>query len=284
MSLEQKPSEFYLRAYDLFAILVPGLVFVMIALSISWDDWIRASIIKNRIEGMSEGWFFGIVILAGFVSGHIIEGIGSLLDDIEWRLMSTIFGPQGWAARLIGKFKLLQFVFSVTATFVPLLREFGPQRREVCVDLCRALPKRRITFKNARQWALVFLSKHAPAEINYLIEQKDAQRKAVRNIAVLALLVFLCPSIRNHAFQSEAKVNGVISIAADENAALDHVGEAKKFWPFGQNSIWLLVFVVATWQRHSQLQWKYSQMVFDYFTAYYAVSHAEQVDDGGLHG
>lgn len=250
MSFDQKPSEFYLRAYDLFAILVPGLVFVLIALAVAGNTWIQAATDKVKIVGNSEGWFLGIVLLAGFVSGHIIEGIGSLLDDIEWRLVSTIFSPEGRTSRLVERMRWLKVLHTVVATFVPVLREFSPQRHEICADLCRAFPKRSITLKNARQWALVYLSKHAPGEIKYLIEQKDAQRKAVRNIAVLVLLIFLCPTI------------GFL----------------------GKYSFWLFLLVVATWQRHSQLQWKYSQVVFDHFTAYYAISYAEEVDDGGLHG
>lgn len=244
--MDPKPNEFYLRAYDLFAILVPGLTFVGIVFAVTWP---QLSILLEPLSKLSELWLLGVVLLVGFVVGHIIEGIGSFLDDLEWRLMARALSRKNQ-----GRPKY-QVIYSLLGILLPVLRELSLRRDRICKEVKKVFPDQNITIANVRRWALVYLGANASAEDLRSIEHRDAQRKAVRNIAVLALLCCLCSKIRD------------LAVTYDSEMRLLTL---------------LYVLVAVTWHRHSQLQWKYSQVVFDYFTAYRSATHDEQEPTGAI--
>src|SRR6185437_6035944 len=173
-----KPTDLFIGVIDFFAVLVPGVVAVI---AVGWA-------MKFPLPEKQDASFLGAVLVAGFVLGHILHGLGSFLDVLVY---DPLFKPldhnqdvHGLRRRsyfrandkLYGAAKSL-ITYSAHEGSADAGQDLGTRPRQLPTGLY--------------QWARAWLRIHSP-EATAELDRLEADSKLFRSLSVLALGVLVC--------------------------------------------------------------------------------------------
>ncbi len=173
-----KPGDLLIGVIDFFAVLVPGII-------------AAALIVKaTRATPQVDTFFVSGLVIAGWVLGHVLHGLGSFLDPL---LYDPLFKP-----------------LDVTHS-EPVGKAPGPRAHRLRAAIEQYLHKNDSLYQLANeltdvperqdwptgaagvpggiyQWARAWLSSHSP-EANASLDRLEADSKLFRSLAVLFLIV-----------------------------------------------------------------------------------------------
>ena len=178
------PSDFFIGVIDFFAILIPGVTAALIIGSVT-----------GTIPQKQELLFFVILLVTGFILGHVLHGIGGLLDPI---LYDPLFKPRKpadkWAAERFptGKyFRANDELYGLAIRLTGCTESAAPTHGEVAVrDNPNATVGTHNPPGNMFQWARAWLrkrSREATAEVDRL----EADSKLFRSLSVIGLATLI---------------------------------------------------------------------------------------------
>jgi len=84
-----QPTNFYITIVDLFAVLLPGSLAILLALHYAPDGFKLTEVIPNK--DLIYGFFF---LLSSYLAGHVIHQIGSIVDDLLYDPFKDLFFPK----------------------------------------------------------------------------------------------------------------------------------------------------------------------------------------------
>lgn len=159
-----KPTDLFIGVVEFFAVLVPGVVALMVV------GWVAGLHLPEKQEAA----FFGAVLAAGFVLGHILHGLGSFLD--VW-LYDPLFKPleghepahgiRGWSY-----FRTNDKVYRASECLIT-----------VGDKLTRPV--------GVYQWVRAWLRIHSP-EATTELDRLEADSKLFRSLSVIAVAILVC--------------------------------------------------------------------------------------------
>jgi hypothetical protein len=170
-----KPGDLFIGVIDFFAILIPGIVAAMFA------AWAR-----ELIPLQPDALFFGTILLAGFILGHVLHGLGSFLDVLVY---DPLFRPRDHsdaqrARGSKGYFHSNDELYR-QAKRVTAFAGSGDQAE------VKSPPG------GMYQWARAWLRMHSP-EATAELDRLEADSKLFRSLTVIALAALVCWSTFPH--------------------------------------------------------------------------------------
>lgn len=173
-----KPTDLFIGVIDFFAVLVPGVVAVIV---VAWT-------VNFQMPEKQEIFFLSSILVAGFVLGHILHGLGSFLDILVY---DPLFKPldekeSAHGLRIRSYFrandKLYRaskslITFPVRDGFVGGGKDLGAQMGELPVGVY--------------QWTRAWLRIHSP-EATAELDRLEADSKLFRSLSVIALAILIC--------------------------------------------------------------------------------------------
>jgi hypothetical protein len=173
-----KPTDLFIGIIDFFAVLVPGVAAVLV---VCWA-------VNFHVPEKQDISFLGTVLVAGFVLGHILHGLGSFLDI--W-VYDPLFKPLDDKDEVHGLRRRSYFrandklyrasknltVFSVHGSSADGGKDVGTKTGQLPVGIY--------------QWARAWLRIHSP-EATAELDRLEADSKLFRSLSVLALAVLIC--------------------------------------------------------------------------------------------
>lgn len=173
-----KPNDVFIGIIDFFAVLVPGVVAVLV---VCWA-------INFRFPEKQEAPFLGVVLVAGFVLGHILHGMGSFLDIF---IYDPLFKPLDDNAKVHGLRRRSYFrandklhlvsknliIFAVHNTSAAGAKDPGTKTGQLPTGVY--------------QWARAWLRIHSP-EATAELDRLEADSKLFRSLSVIALAILIC--------------------------------------------------------------------------------------------
>jgi hypothetical protein len=161
-----KLGDFFIGVIDFFAILVPG---VLAAITATF-------VVSGKMPEKPEPLYFVELLVAGFILGHVLHGIGSFLDPF---LYDRLFKPSDAADRAILPFPQWKYVRANDELYQLALAEFK-----------HANVKMKSPPGGMYQWARVWLRLHSP-EATTELDRLEADSKLFRSLAILGLALVI---------------------------------------------------------------------------------------------
>jgi hypothetical protein len=172
-----KPGDLLIGVVDLFAILVPGII--------------AAALIVKAVGGTlhTDVLFVSGLVIAGWVLGHALHGIGGFLDPL---LYDPLFKPRDTVSHDAGEQKAVQ-----ESTRSPSGLQIYLHNNDDLYRLAKGMivglelqNHRAATFGvpgGTYQWARAWLNSHSP-EATAKLDRLEADSKLFRSLAVLFLI------------------------------------------------------------------------------------------------
>ena len=164
-----KPTDLFIGIIDFFAVLVHGVVAVLV---IGWA-------INFPLSGKQEVSFLGVALVAGFVLGHIVHGLGSFLDIWVYDPFFKHWTPKGEAHGLRRKayFRSNDKIYLASKKLITFQAHDAPTSGGLPVGVY--------------QWARAWLRIHSP-EATAELDRLEADSKLFRSLSVIALGILIC--------------------------------------------------------------------------------------------
>ena len=175
-----KPTDLFIGVIDFFAVLVPGVLAVMI---VCW-------VVGFRLPEKQDVSFVGTILIAGFVLGHILHGIGSFLDILVY---DPLFKPlegteEAHGLRRRSYFRTNDKLYRASKgliTFPVVPNDMSSGGGKNVGTNTGQLPV------GVYQWARAWLRIHS-AEATAELDRLEADSKLFRSLSVIGLAILIC--------------------------------------------------------------------------------------------
>jgi hypothetical protein len=170
-----KPSDFFIGVIDFFAILVPGVAAAML-------------FVRPFLPNSPEGMFWVSLLVAGFLLGHVLYGLGSFLDDFVYDPLFKPPDPEDDKSPKISKIQ--KYLRSNHALY-------ALAKRSTLGDSAQTAAPIKSPPGGMYQWARVWVRLHS-AEATAELDRLEADSKLFRSLAVLLVAIIFGWAIVPH--------------------------------------------------------------------------------------